>query len=414
MVSSEEKNEFVDKVIAMAYEGTNMSELQKQIKELLLRDTGSGKLYKYRSFDANGYSIKNLQDGTLHCSRAEAFNDPFDCKVGVSVEAFCGVLEELICEGLNVYISIIRGEKTLDECDSKYRTIIEKHLNYRSLVKLAVDRVETDDVQRIIAVMEAVFDVIRDLLSTVITNKTLLESLDVGIPSQAWASISDMVMSKLADEKSTLIDYASANGVADDVDEIEAVLQLGQIQYPETKETIASTEKAIDRIVQEIANQINSACLIGCLSTDYKNRLQWSHYADSHRGFCIEYDFCGAKGDVLNQAFLLPVIYSEKRPSVPWKAALVDTDENRIEARMQMTKALLTKDAVWEYENEWRILLKSDSANLKMPNVTCIYLGKAISEENRNRILEIARENNIPVKQMWTDRGSYELHAVEI
>ena len=153
---------------------------------------------------------------------------------------------------------------------------------------------------------------------------------------------------------------------------------------------------------------------ISCFSEINNSKLMWAHYANSYSGFCIEYDFCGAKGDVLNQAFLLPVIYSEKRPSVPWKAALVDTDENRIEARMQMTKALLTKDAVWEYENEWRILLKSDSANLKMPNVTCIYLGKAISEENRNRILEIARENNIPVKQMWTDRGSYELHAVEI
>ena len=315
---------------------------------------------------------------------------------------------------LNKYISIVYGEKTLEECDDRERPVIEKHLKNQRLVELAIHGVEVDNVQRLNAEIKAVSDITRDLLSTVITDKALLESLELGMTSQALGSISPFVMQKLVDEQSTFIDYAHANGVVGDVDEMEAALQLGQIQYPNTEKNLETVRKSIDQIERNISMLMNEICLIGCLSTDYKNRLMWSHYADSHRGFCIEYDFSDEKSDIFNRAFLFPVVYSEKRPAVPWKAALVDNSENRIEARMQMTKALLTKDAVWEYENEWRILLKSDSANLKMPKVTCIYLGAAIAEENRNKILEIAEANNILVKQMKTDRGSYELHAVEM
>lgn len=414
MVSAEEKNEFVDKIIAMAYEDVSASEIQKQVKDFLLRDTPSGKLYKYRTFDANGYSLMNLKEGTLHCSRPEVFNDPFDCNIGMSTESFNDVLEELISNGISQYIAIVRGEKTLGECEGKGRTVLEKYLENTVLVRLVTSAEEINNIQEITEVIQALIDFSRDLLSKVITNKALLEALEKNITAQALDSISPLIMQKLIDEEMTFCDYACANGVVGDVDAIEAMLQLGQIQYPETKDTIESVRKSIDQIERNISMLMNEICPIGCLSTDYKNRLMWSHYADSHKGFCIEYDFSDEKSDIFNRVFLLPVVYSEKRPVVPWKAALVDNSENRIEARIQMTKALLTKDAVWGYENEWRILLKSDNAELKMPKVTCIYIGKAVSEENRNRILEIARDNNIPVKQMWTDRGSYELHAVEI
>ena len=414
MVSAEEKNEFVDKIIAMAYEDVSVAEIQKQVNGFLLRDTSSGKLYKYRTFDANGYSLKNLEAGTLHCSRPEAFNDPFDCNIGMSTESLNDVLEELISDGINQYIAIVRGEKTLSECEGKGSTVLEKYLENPVLVRLITSVEEINGVQEIIEVIQVIIDFSRDIISAVITNKALLESLGKNMTAQALNSISPLVMQKLIDEKMAFCDYACANGVVGDVDAIEAMLQLGQIQYPETKDTIESVRKSIDKIVRDLFTLMNEACKIGCLSTDYKNRLMWSHYADSHKGFCIEYDFSDTGSDIFNRAFLFPVVYSEKRPAVPWKAALVDNSENRIEARMQMTKTLLTKDAVWEYENEWRILLKNDNAELKMPKVTCIYLGAAISEENRNRILEIARNNNIPIKQMWTDRGSYELHAVEI
>jgi hypothetical protein len=67
-----------------------------------------------------------------------------------------------------------------------------------------------------------------------------------------------------------------------------------------------------------------------------------------------------------------------------------------------------------QYENEWRILISAkDDPKLKMPPITCIYLGASIKESDKTIILEIAREKGIPVKQMTIDRGTFELHAKE-
>lgn len=46
-----------------------------------------------------------------------------------------------------------------------------------------------------------------------------------------------------------------------------------------------------------------------------------------------------------------------------------------------------------------------------MPPITCIYLGAAICEYDKNCILEITKKRRIPVKQMKIDRGAYALHT---
>ena len=80
----EEKRQLIEKI---ACQKEDTLELKLELKQLLLKDTNGGKLYKYRSFDKDGYSLKNLEEGTLHCSLVEAFNDPFDSKFGYSFEA---------------------------------------------------------------------------------------------------------------------------------------------------------------------------------------------------------------------------------------------------------------------------------------------------------------------------------------
>ena len=54
-----------------------------------------GKLYKYYSFE-DAYALENLQNGVVHFSKPERFNDPFDCAVSISldkiIEAYLPVL----------------------------------------------------------------------------------------------------------------------------------------------------------------------------------------------------------------------------------------------------------------------------------------------------------------------------------
>lgn len=83
---------------------------QKELFSYLVNKTG-GKLYKYRFFDKNGYSISNLENCTLYCAPPSAFNDPFDCKIGLDFrslfEALYGLeqdkIEKMFADFLLVY-----------------------------------------------------------------------------------------------------------------------------------------------------------------------------------------------------------------------------------------------------------------------------------------------------------------------
>ena len=126
----EEKRQLIEK-IACQKEDTLESKLE--LKQLLLKDTNGGKLYKYRSFDKDGYSLKNLEEGTLHCSLVETFNDPFDSKLGYTFESiYIGVLGDKL-EKIFLLIQACKNvleEKTkLEEYSADEQNEIKKYLS---------------------------------------------------------------------------------------------------------------------------------------------------------------------------------------------------------------------------------------------------------------------------------------------
>lgn len=60
-----------------------------------------------------------------------------------------------------------------------------------------------------------------------------------------------------------------------------------------------ATATVITQISEELAISIAEQYRVYCLAPDPKNLLMWSHYADSHRGICLEFSlrnkiFCSA------------------------------------------------------------------------------------------------------------------------
>lgn len=57
-------------------------------------------------------------------------------------------------------------------------------------------------------------------------------------------------------------------------------------------------------------NEIKDSIRVVCLSEVYNSMLMWSHYAQNHKGFCIEYEF-----DESNTFYkhLHPIIYTKER-----------------------------------------------------------------------------------------------------
>lgn len=418
MVSSEEKKKVIEDMIKMSYQKIKPIELQRQLHAFLLSDTNGGKLYKYRSFDKDGYSLKNLQEGTLHCSNADAFNDPFDCKIGVTFQSMYAAKYETefdeVCKVLEKYIMIAQSESQIEDCSVDEQRVINKLLASTVLNDFFINRDNKAETEEELALLLTNnYFVIVELMQIVLSDEAFRASLGIcaDMLPRMLERVSPEGMLLISSEDASFEDYARANGIAADTDEIGLTMLLSQKLYPEYNGAVEDLQRLLDEMDSKFAEKMKNLFLVGCLCTSYKNRLMWSHYADSHKGFCIEYDFSEPEDEILSK-LPLPVVYSEKRPSVPWKAAIDNSVENMEEAYAEIMMGLLTKDKEWEYENEWRILIgATEDSELVMPKVSCIYLGASIEKENRDKLIAIAKERNIPVKQMKVDRGAYDLHA---
>lgn len=92
-----------------------------------------------------------------------------------------------------------------------------------------------------------------------------------------------------------------------------------------------------------------------CLSESPESLLMWAHYADSHRGFLIEFD---SEAPFFNQRLgpndefrhLRKVVYQQSRPSL-------------ILSKTDGIEVFLTKGSEWSYETEWRMLMPLPEAS---------------------------------------------------
>jgi len=125
-----------------------------------------------------------------------------------------------------------------------------------------------------------------------------------------------------------------------------------------------------------------------CSFTSSKeNLLFWAHYADSHRGFCVEYD-----ATVLPISCAFKVRYTKNYPEVEYPAP---PDARNL-------RPLLIKSNEWGYEEEFRTIFVP-SAKRQPPNdgtslllsgneIQNIYFGALMEEEHKEMIQELLRE----------------------
>lgn len=411
-----ERMNWTNYIIEKIVNGTNMHDINDEAMKHLMLTNPNGKLYKYRAF--NKYAIENLTNGTLFCASPSSFNDPFDCKFGISIQATVeealdrerGDMEQYI-EGINRLI-LEYSNNDLDRVESRNEFPKEKFVK---LVNELKERAETEEQMEEILLnnLDTVIEVAEALLPESSILKNHLESTK-DINSDLMATLTMEQKKELLHGKANMLDYLKNIGVKGDVDEISALIQLDQKYNPNNKENATAANRIINEMEQKIAENINSTYFVGSLCTDYKNRLMWSHYANSHKGFCIEYDFnveCKERDELL----MLPVAYTKERTKLPWSLAKLDETEMVKLMLTRTVQALLTKDDAWSYEREWRVIrshIKSPE-NVKMPPVSCIYVGALCNNRNRAILRNIAKKLDIPIKQMIIDRGDYELRVVD-
>lgn len=162
-------------------------------------------------------------------------------------------------------------------------------------------------------------------------------------------------------------------------------------------ESIESTRAGIQVTASHV---LTTELGVLCVSTRGDDILLWSHYADSHRGVCLEFD-----GTFAFMAQAQKVTYSSDRsPINPY----ADDRET------MLTKALLTKSAQWSYESEWRLIRHDGGPGVvcfRPQNLTGIILGALASRSTIEIVRKWAGERSIPVKlyQAFTSNTSFAL-----
>jgi hypothetical protein len=102
----------------------------------------------------------------------------------------------------------------------------------------------------------------------------------------------------------------------------------------------------IEEISKSLAFAVAGRYRVYCLAPDAGNLLMWAHYADNHRGVCLEFSLCN---DVLCAA-----LRCEYLSTFPVMKAYAQGDEDNL-------RILLAKADVWAYEREYRLVAQERS-----------------------------------------------------
>lgn len=123
-----------------------------------------------------------------------------------------------------------------------------------------------------------------------------------------------------------------------------------------------------------------------CVSTKSDDILMWSHYGDSHRGICLEFD-----GAAPLMAHAQKIQYSDVR------APINPYDDG---PEVMMEKSLLLKSNHWAYESEWRLLRYLGGPGVvkfRPANLTGIILGALASASTIDTVAAWVRRRAVPI-----------------
>lgn len=168
---------------------------------------------------------------------------------------------------------------------------------------------------------------------------------------------------------------------------------------------------------------IRKNILTTCFSGETENNMPlWAHYANNHTGYCVKYR-------VNNQKPYYPVFYEPRRVKtavIPTNifSELMSASANKIQVPSEnfykyvtyFNISLCCKHKLWEYENEYRLLyptINTSNGTLVSLNdigleIDSIFVGYKTNDENRQRLISIAKKLNCNIYELYFDEYSEE------
>lgn len=191
-----------------------------------------------------------------------------------------------------------------------------------------------------------------------------------------------------------------------------------RVGSPIWKSFKADIKKGI-KTTQDMFMQMRSEMGIACFSELDDSLLMWAHYANNHRGMCVEYELLEINRQLLFTP--VPVIYSEERVCFDYfNTSTVERDATRM-----FVNSVTTKSSEWSYEKEWRIIrdngacgdcwnIEEKGALLDMIRPTSVTLGCMAKQEFEKSVYSYCKENKINLFKMQKDSKLFKLVKIPL
>jgi len=179
---------------------------------------------------------------------------------------------------------------------------------------------------------------------------------------------------------------------------------LNDPRRPIMENLLRTNDSALRQHVEDFsktfAEQQLSQRRIYCLTPFPDNTLMWSHYADNHKGICLEF-----ANDNLLIRKARPCQYRKEYPEWSLQDYGPGKDANALEL-------VLTKAMDWCYEREWRIIANTLDGPTKLYNEDFVKLPPgALSAiiigcecKDHADVIDIVKKHQPGVKIKWADR----------
>ena len=145
------------------------------------------------------------------------------------------------------------------------------------------------------------------------------------------------------------------------------------------------------------------------LSTSFDHELLWALYANSHKGFCIQYDLnILINQNIYQQLHIFPVDYKNELPSISIK------DISK-EKEWLFRKLFGTKSKLWNYEDEVRIISDKIGENdYDYSAVTTIYFGYRMLDQHKKEMMGRLQGRGVKYFQMYLEDNSYRFRKISV
>ncbi len=413
------------------------------------------KLYQYCSFDTdkdpfssdeelikyNRY-FSNVLNKQIFASMPSKFNDPFDCIVGVSTQTILSAIVMLFLNAEYIHPRINKGEM---------KKILNGEVNPQKSIEILTHRVPSlmNDVMLGILRNNNVQNRLRQanqkrfseaekkklfiqifqdskFINSFIKNfiKPKYSSHDTAEKIKELMIDNSMLVTGLLLEPAK-IDFDEEGKISNFNFSIEKLDEIankrGQDISKETKllqQNIDIAFSLAKKGLEEFYNKIDNQMGITCFSSSSDIPLMWSHYANKHTGFVVEYDLNKLSiQDAEKLAFLMPVKYSKYRPNLDHHILehidLLNKEFNYQDTFLgTMISTIYTKSNIWSYEKEWRnLVLTSYTNKRKIPfnYISRIILGVKIPESAIKHFVKLHEQTGIPIAKYRLDDDSYRL-----